>query len=65
MAGQCRLVVASEHWCKRSDYSDGDQIISDRSTGAKEKSSLSTWKQAGVSHHLVKVVEQLSKFRAS
>jgi hypothetical protein len=64
MAGQCKLVVASEHWCK-SNYSDGDQIISDRSTGAKEKSSLSTWKQAGVSHHLVKVVEQLSKLHAS
>lgn len=64
MAGQCKLVVDSEHWCK-SDYSDGDQIISDRSTGAKVKSSLSTWKQAGVSHHLAKVVEQLSKYHVS
>ncbi|MDD5241972.1 MAG: beta family protein [Sulfuricella sp.] len=65
MNDHCKSIAGSVHWCK-SDYSYGDKIISDTSLGIiKASGSLSTWKQVGVSHHLVKVAEQLSMFHAS
>ena len=64
MIGHCRTIISSPHWCGE-DYSDGDRRIFDTSRGIEGTGNLSTWKQVGVSHHLTKVVDQLSKLHAS
>lgn len=64
MTKHCKSIVDSVHWCG-SGYSQGDKRINDTVLGAEGTGNLSTWKQAGVSHHLAKVVEQLSMFHAS
>lgn len=64
MTKHCKSIVDSVHWCG-SNYSHGDKRINDTVLGTEGTGNLSTWKQAGVSHHLAKVVEQLSMFHAS
>jgi len=61
MKKHCQSIVDSSHWCGEK-YSHGDQRIMDTLTGAEGSGNLSTWKQVGVSHHFVKVVEQLSSY---
>ncbi|MBI5430733.1 MAG: beta family protein [Nitrosomonadales bacterium] len=64
MTVHCQSIVDSVHWCG-SGYSSGDKRISDTLSGAEGTGNLTVWKQVGVSHHLVKVVEQLATFHAS
>ncbi len=64
MVEHCKTIVNSVHWCG-AKYSNGDLRINSTLLGTENTGNLSTWKQVGVSHHLVKVVEQLSKLHAS
>jgi hypothetical protein len=63
MIKHCKTIIDSAHWCGK-DYSHGDKRINDTFLAIESHGNLSTWKQVGVSHHLVKAVEQLSKFHA-
>lgn len=60
----CEEVMSSAHW-EGKGYSHGDERIHETQAKIKNTGNLSTWKQVGVSHHLVKVVHQLAKFHAS
>lgn len=63
MHGHCDKVVKSGKF-KGSAYSDGDSYIA--RCAKKEKgagpSNLSRWKEVGISHHVMQVLEDVSKF---
>ena len=64
MATLCKTIIESRHYCGR-DYSAGDKRIYDTVHDDAGAGNLGTWKEAGVSHHITLVVNQLSKFRGS
>lgn len=59
----CKTIIESGHYCGE-DYSAGDKRIYDTFHEIEGTGQLKTWKEVGVSHHITRVVDQLSKFHA-
>lgn len=63
MITHCEAIINSGKYCGQG-YSAGDKRIYDTCYGIKNTGNLTTWKEAGVSHHITLVVDQLAKFHA-
>jgi len=61
MVSHCERVVSSGYFSGK-DYSDGDKRIFNTANYIEGTGNQGTWKQAGVSHHIVFVVNQIARF---
>ena len=65
MRGHCKCVMRDSHFGYRgSGYSEGDHRIMTCATGMEGTGSLGRWKDAGMTHHITMVVEDLAKLAA-
>jgi hypothetical protein len=65
MYGHCARIVKSGKF-RGANYSDGDNYISRCAKREKDAgpSTLTRWKEVGISHHVMQVLEDVSKFPA-
>lgn len=61
MHKHCSDVVGSGYFCG-PNYSDGDKFIAQCATKKVGASTLTKWKEVGISHHIMRVLEDLSNF---
>lgn len=59
MIHHCNQVVGANYYCGK-EFSWGDRRIFNTATKSENPGNLSTWKQAGVSHHIALVSNQLA-----
>lgn len=64
MIDHCSTIVNSGHYCGK-DYSQGDKRIFETLHKIEGTGNQGTWKEAGVSHHITLVVNQLSSYHVS
>lgn len=60
----CKRLVASQNFCG-ADFSYGDEYIQKCSKKEAGCGILSTWRQVGTNHHIVKVTQDIASFFAS
>lgn len=60
----CKQVLVSGYYCK-PEFSWGDNYIQECANGTVTTGSLSTWRQVGTNHHIVKVTQDIANFYAS
>lgn len=59
-----KRIINSKYYF-RPTFSWGDEYIQKCATGKSGTGSLSTWRQVGTSHHIVKVIQDIASFYAS
>jgi len=59
-----KQILTSGYYCG-PDFSWGDNYIQECATGKSKTGSLSTWRQVGTNHHIMKVVQDIASFYAS
>ncbi|WP_323773612.1 beta family protein [Alcanivorax sp.] len=61
MVSHCKKIIASGYYSGER-YSDGDRRIFNTANDIEGTGNQGTWKQVGVSHHIVFVVNQIARF---
>ena len=62
--GLCRKLIDSKYYYGPT-FSWGDNFIQECASGTGKTGNLSTWRQVGTNHHIVKVIQDIASFYAS